>query len=57
MECRQPDLSTHRSDQVSEAFGERFSFATATLLLDGSVVVMGGYDDKNRSTAGIWRYR
>jgi hypothetical protein len=38
-------------------FGEQYSFATATLLANGDVLVIGGYDDGMRTTAGVWRYR
>jgi hypothetical protein len=33
------------------------SFATATVLRDGGVLIVGGYDDGIRLTARAWRYR
>jgi hypothetical protein len=37
--------------------GSSWSFATATPLRDGTVLVTGGYDDRIRSTSGAWVVR
>ena len=34
-----------------------YRFAAAALLPDGDVFIAGGYDDENRNTGGIWRFR
>ncbi len=43
--------------QVDGSLDSVWSFAAAALLADGSVLVTGGYDDRIRLTAGMWRYQ
>ena len=42
---------------VSGTLDANWSFAAATPLLDGSVLITGGYDDRIRPTAGAWLFR
>jgi hypothetical protein len=41
---------------VSGDFPEGYSFATASLLANGDVLIVGGYDRRNENTPGIWRF-
>ncbi len=53
-ELLDPRAGTFR--RVAGDFGEDYSFATATLLPGGDVLVIGGYDNGMRATAGVWRF-
>lgn len=37
--------------------GDAYAFAASTLLGNGDALVIGGYDDRIRSSDGIWRFR
>lgn len=41
---------------VAGDFAEAYFFATATPLLTGDVVIVGGYGAGNQTTGGIWRF-
>ena len=41
---------------VPGRYPEPYRFAAAAPLRDGDVFVAGGYSDRNRNTAGIWRF-
>jgi hypothetical protein len=41
---------------VDGRFPEAYRFATATALRNGDVLIVGGYDDGNETTAGVWRF-
>ena len=43
-------------EPVSGRFPASYQFATATLLPGDNVVIVGGYDDRIESTAGVWRF-
>lgn len=45
-----------RFQRVPGRYPEPYRFAAAVRLADGDVVILGGYADGNRNTAGIWRY-
>ena len=51
------DPSTHAFTPSAEAYGGKFSFASAAPLDDGGALIVGGYDDAMRNTDGIWRFR
>lgn len=53
-ELLDPVANTFR--EVAGSFGSAYFFATATLLPDGDVVIVGGYDSSIRRTAQIWRF-
>jgi hypothetical protein len=42
---------------VTGSLDASWSFATATVLANGDVLVTGGYDDRIRPTAGAWLFR
>ena len=42
--------------EVLGRYPEPYRFAAAAPLRDGDVFVAGGYSDRNRNTAGIWRF-
>lgn len=50
------DARTGTFRRVAGDFGQEYAFATATLLASGDVLVIGGYDDGMRTTAGVWRF-
>jgi Galactose oxidase, central domain len=50
------DLGSGSFRPVEGSLGSGWSFAAAALLPDGSVLVTGGYDERIRVTAGMWRY-
>jgi hypothetical protein len=37
-------------------FGTDLSFAASTALPDGGALIVGGYDDHGRKSAGVWRF-
>ncbi len=41
--------------EVSGSYPAAYRFAAAVLLRGGDVIIAGGYDDRNASTAGVWR--
>jgi hypothetical protein len=41
--------------EVSGRLPAAYRFAAAALLTEGDVLVVGGYSDRNRITAGVWR--
>lgn len=58
--ARRPELLEARATAFGEIAGEfpaAYHFATATLLPSGEVAIIGGYDDDNQNTGGVWRYR
>jgi len=42
---------------VSGEFPTGFHFATTNALSSGDVIIVGGYNDDNQNTAGVWRFR
>ncbi len=50
------DPAANRFERTRGDMGGDFSFATATLLPDGIVVIVGGSDSNDRSTSAVWRY-
>ena len=44
------------SRPVTGSLGASWSFATATALRDGRVLIVGGYDERIRVTTGAWLY-
>jgi hypothetical protein len=51
------DPSQGTSQEVSGDFGDRPLFAAAVLLLDGSVLITGGYGSHSYARANAWLYR
>ncbi|HET6638300.1 MAG TPA: kelch repeat-containing protein [Gemmatimonadota bacterium] len=51
------DLESWAFREVPDRFPTAYRFAASALLPGGDVVVMGGYSDDNRNTAGIWRFK
>jgi hypothetical protein len=51
------DPGANRFRAVPGDLGDGYSFASATLLGNGDVLVIGGYDDRMRNSDGIWRFR
>ncbi len=43
--------------EVPGEYPEPFRFAATSAIAVGDVVITGGYDDRNRASAGVWRYR
>ena len=43
--------------KVAGQFPDAYRFAAATPIAEGDVFIAGGYDDRNRNTAGVWRFR
>ncbi|MFN0181149.1 MAG: Kelch repeat-containing protein [Gemmatimonadales bacterium] len=54
-EVYDPETNTFHASEGDMSTG--LSFATATLLLNGHVLIAGGYDQRIRPTAGAWVYR
>jgi hypothetical protein len=50
------DPVLNRFREVSDRFDEPYFYATATALLDGRVLITGGYDASITSTANTWFY-
>jgi hypothetical protein len=53
-----PELYDHRARRFVSSVGELGGlpmFATATLLRTGDVVLLGGYDERIRPSASVWR--
>jgi len=50
------DPARLRFRSATGEIGEGYAFATATALPGGDVVIVGGYDEENRNTAGVWRF-
>lgn len=44
-------------ETVAGDLGHGYSFASAALLSNGDVVIVGGYDDTMRNSDGVWRFR
>lgn len=42
--------------EVPGRLPEAYRFASATPTSGGDVIIMGGYSDDNRTTAGVWRF-
>jgi hypothetical protein len=57
LEAELYDPSGSAFEQVSGDFGDRPLFAAATLLLDGSVLITGGYGLHSYARANAWLYR
>jgi hypothetical protein len=51
------DPRTNAFGTVEGDLGLAYSFASTTLLSNGDAVILGGYDDSNRNSDGIWRFR
>jgi hypothetical protein len=51
------DRQATRFRPVTGEFPEAYFYATATELPSGDVFIVGGYDRRNQSTAGVWRFR
>lgn len=51
------DPAANRFERARGDMGGDFSFATATMLPDGMVVIVGGSDSDDRSTGAVWRYQ
>jgi len=51
------DPRTEAFETVAGDLGHDYSFASATLLSNGDVVILGGYDDAMRNSDGVWRFR
>ena len=55
--ARSAELLDHTSFTFRAVAGEfpaAYHFATATRLSGDDVAIVGGYDDRNRNTAGVW---
>ena len=50
------DPRTEAFETVAGDLGHDYSFASATLLSNGDVVILGGYDDAMRNSDGVWRF-
>jgi hypothetical protein len=42
---------------VPGTFPAAYAFATATRVSTGEIAIVGGYDGRNRNTAGVWIFR
>jgi hypothetical protein len=51
------DPGTKRFHVIAGSVGADLSFSTATLLNDGQVLIVGGYDSRIEPTRGVWLYR
>lgn len=51
------DPGRWRFREVPGRFPEAYRFAATAPLRGGDVLVAGGYSDRNRNTAGVWRFR
>jgi hypothetical protein len=56
-EAERYDPTENRFESVSGDFGDRPLFATATLLLDGEVLITGGYGLHSFARSNAWIYR
>jgi len=55
-----PEIIDPHAQRVSQVHGQlpaAYHFAATAALGDGGALIVGGYDDENRNTAGIWRFR
>jgi hypothetical protein len=50
------DPANRLFERLSGEFGDSPLFATATLLLDGRVLITGGYGFHSRARANAWIY-
>jgi hypothetical protein len=57
LEAELYDPSESVFEKVSGDFGDRPLFAAASLLLDGSVLITGGYGLHSYARANAWIYR
>ena len=58
--AREAELLDHRSftfHKVVGPFPAAYFFATATRVSSGDVAIVGGYDARNQTTAGVWLFR
>jgi hypothetical protein len=51
------DPGTRRFHVIAGSVGADLSFSTATLLRDGQVLIVGGYDSRIEPTTAAWLYR
>jgi hypothetical protein len=51
------DVARGTFAEVPGRLDDAYRFAAAAPLRDGDVLVLGGYTDRNRNTAGVWRWR
>ena len=50
------DIESWTFREVPGRFPAAYRFSAAALLPEGDVFIAGGYSDKNRNTAGVWRF-
>jgi hypothetical protein len=50
------DIGDWKFQAIEGRFPAAYRFAAAAPLINGDVLIAGGYDDGNRHTAGVWRF-
>lgn len=51
------DTRTNTTIELGGSFGSYRLFTTATLLNDGNVLIIGGYDQRTQVSSGAWLFR